>query len=77
MSTTQIDGPIMQFVQKVNAVSEALARLSNDPAERMGIAVAIMEIYRFELTKNFIVVPVDATDNNTKESSDGVTGEQA
>ncbi len=60
----------MIFAQKVNAVSEVLARLSNDPAERLGIAVAIMEIYRFELTKNFVAVPVETAADNKGESND-------
>lgn len=38
------------FSDRVNAVSSAITALTLDPAERLGIACALVEIFKFDLS---------------------------
>ena len=40
--------------ENVNTVSMAIAKITNDPAERFSIASVLVEMYRYEMNKQFI-----------------------
>lgn len=55
------------FSERVNAVSNIIISMSSDPAERLGIANAVCEIYKFELQKYFTAVPAPSNQNGTEK----------
>ncbi len=46
------------FSEKVNAISSVVAQMSQDPAERLGLVTALVEIYRHEIKRSFSIIPV-------------------
>lgn len=58
------------FAEKVNAVSNVIANMTLDPAERLGIVSALIEIYRHEITKAFVSVgPTVSTGEKNAETA--------
>lgn len=43
--------------ERVNIVSDVIAKLSPDPAERFSIASVLVEMYRYEMNKQFVPIP--------------------
>lgn len=41
----------MLFSERVNAASNIISEMTQDPSERLGIATALCEIYKYELRK--------------------------
>lgn len=53
------------FSERVNAVSSLITNMTIDPSERLGIATALCEIYRFELSKRLVVLPAPIENSAT------------
>lgn len=51
--------------EKINVTSNLIVTMSGEPAERLGIAVALVEIYRHDLQKTFADVPVPTKAEST------------
>lgn len=45
------------FSERVNAASNLITAMTGDPSERLGIATALCEIYKFDLAKYMVAVP--------------------
>lgn len=43
--------------EKVNEVSKFIANLTPDPADRFSIASCLVEMYRYEMNKQFVPIP--------------------
>ena len=43
--------------EKVNAVSDVIAKMTPDPAERFSVASVLVEMYRYEMNKAFVPMP--------------------
>lgn len=59
------------MAEKVNKVSEVIAKITPDPAERFSIASVLVEMYRYEINKQFTTMPSaesTKTDDSVKAS---------
>ncbi len=45
------------MAEKVNIVSDVIAKMTNDPAERFSISSVLTEMYRYEMNKVFVPIP--------------------
>lgn len=57
------------FSQRVNALSNMLSQMTFDPAERFGIASAVMEAYRYDFHKNLVNVSHESVTQEPKNDS--------
>lgn len=58
----------MSVSEKVNVVSNVISNISNDPSERLGIAVCLAEIYKNELSKLLVRVESPAEKGENKDA---------
>lgn len=63
----------MLFSKRVNAVSDLVSTMTADPGERLGIATALCEIYRYDLVSNFGMVKTERAAKMEQEDAKSTT----